>query len=330
MTRLYLIRHCEAYGNIHRRLDGVRDTDITALGEKQIGYLAERFRNESIDAVYSSELVRAVKTAAGIAAVTGAVHIRINDLHEREMGFFEGRSWYEVKAIFPEVFRSWQADFNGFVLPEGESFHGGGERLAVCLDRLCKENEGKTIAVVSHSMVIKAFLESLRDWENVPFGNNTAVSYLEVSDGKYAVRYINDDSYLPEEIRIERQRWAKGGAKLEDYSLRYVYEYEKELRSTVCGHDAVCVRAYEHDVPVGHMVFCPHEDTAEVERLYVQPELRRQGFATQLIGEALYSAKRLGYRQLRLAVPRFDEAVAGLIHKNGLLTMGNFAYILFE
>lgn len=328
MTRLYLIRHCEAYGNIHRRLDGVRDTDITALGEKQIGYLAERFRTIPVTAVYSSGLVRAVKTAASIAAVTGAAHTKIADLHEREMGIFEGASWYEVKAVYPEVFHAWQADFNGFVLPGGESSRSGGERLAACLDRLCKESKGGTIAVVSHSMVIKAFLEALRGGESVPFGNNTAVSCMDVSDGKYTIRYINDDSHLPEEIRIGRQRWAKGGAKLEDYSLRYAYEYGSGPRCTVCGSDAVCVRAYEHDVPVGHMTFRPRGETADVEDLYVQPEFRRQGFATQLVGEAMYSAKRLGCRQLRLSICQSDAAVEGLIRKNGLLTMGNFAYIL--
>ena len=78
MTKIYLIRHAEAEGNLYRRIQGHWDGSITALGLQQIDALAQRFRHEHIDALYCSNLSRARATGccsrvrrcarAGIAA----------------------------------------------------------------------------------------------------------------------------------------------------------------------------------------------------------------------------------------------------------------------
>ena len=44
MTKIYLIRHAEAEGNLYRRIQGHWDGSITALGLQQIDALAQRFR----------------------------------------------------------------------------------------------------------------------------------------------------------------------------------------------------------------------------------------------------------------------------------------------
>ena len=59
MTKIYLIRHAEAEGNLYRRIQGHWDGSITALGLQQIDALAQRFRHEHIDALYCSNLSRA-------------------------------------------------------------------------------------------------------------------------------------------------------------------------------------------------------------------------------------------------------------------------------
>ena len=68
MTKLYLIRHAEAEGNLFRRAQGHWNGKITARGKKQIDALAERFKDVKIDAVYSSDLDRAVETAGPYCA----------------------------------------------------------------------------------------------------------------------------------------------------------------------------------------------------------------------------------------------------------------------
>lgn len=55
MTKIYLIRHAEAEGNLYRRIQGRWDGSITPLGLQQIDALAQRFRREHIDALYCSD-----------------------------------------------------------------------------------------------------------------------------------------------------------------------------------------------------------------------------------------------------------------------------------
>ena len=63
MTEIYVIRHVQAEGNLYRHMQGHWDGDVTALGRRQRDALAERFRDISVDAVYSSDLYRARFTA---------------------------------------------------------------------------------------------------------------------------------------------------------------------------------------------------------------------------------------------------------------------------
>ena len=56
MTTIYLVRHCEAMGNINRIFQGHTDEEISENGRMQLERLAERFRGIHLDAVYSSPL----------------------------------------------------------------------------------------------------------------------------------------------------------------------------------------------------------------------------------------------------------------------------------
>lgn len=61
---IYIIRHGETYGNLNG--DGFTETDLTPNGENQAFCLGERFKNETADKIYTSPLIRAVKTAKEI------------------------------------------------------------------------------------------------------------------------------------------------------------------------------------------------------------------------------------------------------------------------
>ena len=67
MTTLYLIRHAEAEGNLYRRFHGHMDSMITPNGMKQIAALAKRFSEIPVDLCYSSDLIRTMTTAQGVA-----------------------------------------------------------------------------------------------------------------------------------------------------------------------------------------------------------------------------------------------------------------------
>ena len=68
MTRIYLVRHAEAEGNLYRIAHGHYNGLITARGYKQIAALQQRFEHIHIDAVYSSDLFRTRTTATAVSS----------------------------------------------------------------------------------------------------------------------------------------------------------------------------------------------------------------------------------------------------------------------
>jgi probable phosphoglycerate mutase len=110
MTTIYLIRHAEAEGNLYRRIHGDYDSLVTKRGYLQIAALKKRFEDIKIDAVYSSNLLRTIKTA-------GAIYLRHNlplivspRLKEVSMGVWEDHPWGEIERYEPEQLEDFNND----------------------------------------------------------------------------------------------------------------------------------------------------------------------------------------------------------------------------
>ena len=71
MTRIYIVRHAEAEGNLYRRAHGWYNSLITQRGYRQIAALAGRFAQIPIDAAYSSDLFRTMTTARAVYETHG-------------------------------------------------------------------------------------------------------------------------------------------------------------------------------------------------------------------------------------------------------------------
>ena len=71
MTKIYVIRHAEAEGNIYRRIHGQYNSKLTRNGYRQIAALERRFADIPIDAVYASDLFRTCETAKALYVPKG-------------------------------------------------------------------------------------------------------------------------------------------------------------------------------------------------------------------------------------------------------------------
>ena len=78
MTRIYIIRHAEAEGNLFHRAHGWFDGHITATGMEQIAALEKRFADIHVDTAYASELTRTQTTAQAVVAPKG---LKLRDPH---------------------------------------------------------------------------------------------------------------------------------------------------------------------------------------------------------------------------------------------------------
>ena len=213
MTRIYLIRHGEAEGNLYRRAQGHYEADITAKGHRQIAALAERFKDVHLDALYSSDLRRTRITAG---AITKYHDLKLNlepQLREVCLGEWEDIPWGNLSFEHPEAMTAFNDDPEAWYAPGAESFSELKERMVSAVLRLAAAHKGQTIACVSHGMAIRTLLSYVFDVpsnkiRSIPHGDNTAVSLLEVEGGEIKAVFYNDASHLEGELStFARQSW---------------------------------------------------------------------------------------------------------------------------
>lgn len=133
---------------------------LSDVGQAQAAEAAERIvvAYPKVDAIYMSPLERTRETAAPIAKALGLKAKVEKGLLECDFGDWTGRSLKELNKL-PE-WKTVQHHPSGFRFPNGESFMEMQTRITDTVSRLCAENSGKTIVVVSHADPIKAVLAS--------------------------------------------------------------------------------------------------------------------------------------------------------------------------
>ena len=102
MTRIYLIRHAEAEGNLYRIAQGQHESNLTDRGRRQVKALERRFADVHIDAVYASDLYRTRATAAAVYKPKGLPLHRCPGLREICVGDWEGRTWGDIARRYPQ------------------------------------------------------------------------------------------------------------------------------------------------------------------------------------------------------------------------------------
>lgn len=91
MTTLYLVRHGETFDNVNRIMQGQTQGELNENGVCQAEELAERLKDEPIDAFLSSDLQRSIQTCERIARPHGLAVTTTPLLRERDWGSFTGQ-----------------------------------------------------------------------------------------------------------------------------------------------------------------------------------------------------------------------------------------------
>ncbi len=159
MTRLLLVRHGETELNSAERYWGHSDVKLSALGIRQAEGLRDRLSAEQIDAIYSSDLKRALVTAKTIASGRQLAVITCAELREINFGRIEGLNFEEISQLFPEFAAKWrlQRDIN-LEFPGGESFNELNSRVSSFADRLRRHTDDEVVLVVAHAGVLRTLI----------------------------------------------------------------------------------------------------------------------------------------------------------------------------
>ncbi len=161
-TRLILVRHGATALTAERRYSGRGDVALSVPGVAQAEATARRLStlvgSGAVAAVVTSPLSRCTRTAELIAAQAGAPPVVIEpDLVECDFGEWEGMTFTEVRARYPEELDEWLAS-TSVAPPGGESFASVDERVRRAVRKLRETYPGEVVAVVSHVSPLKVLL----------------------------------------------------------------------------------------------------------------------------------------------------------------------------
>lgn len=152
------VRHGITDWNRQGRFQGRSDIPLNDEGISQAEAAARRLQDVPFDAIVSSPLVRAAKTAEIIASACGMpVSIDAN-LIECDFGSFEGRSIAEVMGAHGIT----AVEALATILPaDGEQWPSVSARSLACVGQWLDRDPHATILFVSHDAVMQSMSEAL-------------------------------------------------------------------------------------------------------------------------------------------------------------------------
>ena len=150
VLKLYIVRHGETKWNVEKRFQGQTDSDLTEKGKEKVGKTGEELKNILFDAVYTSELGRAVKSAEIILSKNINKKNRLQkltELNEVYFGKWQGLSYNEIFEKYPEEANNYFYDIKKYYAKNIEA-----EELKDALDRFLK---GMDKIVKNHQSAVK-------------------------------------------------------------------------------------------------------------------------------------------------------------------------------
>ncbi len=195
-TRIYLVRHGQVEGFEEKRYNGQGDVRLTPEGEAQFGLLQIRLQKKNLHAVYCSDLSRCLDGARLLASPHGLEPVAKPDLRELHIGEWEGKTWQELQAAYPEQWQSRLEDIVHYQVPGGESLLEMAGRVRAVIRELVAAHPGEDLLVVAHGGVnrvilldaIGAPLERLFHIEQT-YGCLNIIDYF--ADGNAVVQLLN-------------------------------------------------------------------------------------------------------------------------------------------
>lgn len=304
MTTLYLIRHAEAEGNLFRRFHGHMNSMITPNGMKQIAALEKRFAEIPVDLCYSSDLIRTMTTAQGVAAPNGIeIHpdpafreVDFGEWDDRPFGYLEHHCFDEI-----EIFRNSPKNWN---VPGIESFEDYTHRFIKRMNELSELNSGKTIAIVSHSAVMRAVLMCLFPGTEIAPCDNTGVTKLIFKDKQYRMEFQADNSHCMPELSTAIRNKSMGEGFSRTDNLFWYRPGTEVLDGLKPPNNGEIYSVMAGDRPAGLMVLRDQDaDAGILSYMGLLPYWRGRGRSIQIFGEAVYTFRKRGKTKMILQKP---------------------------
>jgi len=199
-TTIYLVRHAVTDWHGKSRILGrIAGIHLNGEGWAQAERLAQKLRNTRLELIVTSPLERAWQTAEIMNQFHHAPLVVDEHFNEWGMGPWEGLYLDEVKARFPEEWKTWKFETAERILDGLETLYEVADRVYAGLNALVEQNPGKTMLIVSHKDPLRAMVCRILD---IPIANirrfeidMASLSKLTHDGRSFKLQYLN---WLPE------------------------------------------------------------------------------------------------------------------------------------
>ena len=203
MVKILVVRHGFSQSNLDGTFTGHLDAPLTDLGIEQ-GKLVSDFiyKNYKIDAIYSSDLSRAVSTIKPLADSLNIPIIKCKNLREIYGGVWEGKTIAKIKELYASDYDKWYRYTEDMRATEGESMKEVMQRSKNALLDIASKNQGKTVVVATHGGLIKGLQGALMglsvgELKDVDYVCNASIMEIEY-DGEFKIVNVCISHYLGE------------------------------------------------------------------------------------------------------------------------------------
>lgn len=156
--RLLLIRHGQTPGNVAGILDTAHPgPGLTALGGRQAAEIPRALRNDPIDAIFASGLLRTQLTAEPLAADRGLEVTVLPGIHEIEAGALEALGDHASIRTYLQTAFAWGLGELDVTMPGGTDGHTFFARYDADIATVAARVTG-TAVVVSHGAAIRVWV----------------------------------------------------------------------------------------------------------------------------------------------------------------------------
>jgi broad specificity phosphatase PhoE len=197
--QMILVRHGETQWNAGEIFRGRADVPLNETGLAQAALLADYLAGYEMEAVYTSPLQRACKTAEIVASRQGLAVRLEPGLLDLDFGEWEGKPVSIVQEGYPELWQMWSTAPEKIRFPAGGGLEEVRQRAVQTVNDVIARHGG-TVVLVSHRVVLKVLMCHLLGLDNSHFWNirldTCGLTTFVYDNGRFILTGHNNTSFL--------------------------------------------------------------------------------------------------------------------------------------
>lgn len=202
--KILLLRHGEIQTGTHeKRFIGQVDLPLSDMGRQQAQYWRECLVDAPLARIFSSDLSRCMETTRIIADDRSITIKPLAGLREINLGQWDGMTFRQLKARWPDAYQKRGMDLVRFRPPAGESFLDLRQRVVPVFEHAVAQS-GKHLLIVAHAGVNRIILSHVLGMpaENL-FRMAQGYGAMNLIDRQASGYRIQSLNLLPKQLDIE-------------------------------------------------------------------------------------------------------------------------------